>query len=234
MPTFLALPRSFESCLGSAMCLLILPRSLCYIILPTGLLHHMQTCVSKTTQLIKSLYFHVKKLLNTVPTYIAYCIFIIFFYQKILLKMRNKLGQQFVSMKKLCSRSFSANPQTETSTVPKPFSEVPGPKSYPFVGNMLGFCTEDGNRDPTESIHILENAWTQHGDVVKLVAPIFRPNTVFLYDPDHVEQVYRAAGSAPYRPGFDALRYVRQNDPLTNQGASGLLTSNGDEWSSFR
>ena len=148
----------------------------------------------------------------------------------------NKLGQQFVFLKNLCSiRSFSAKPQTEASTPvpPKPFSEVPGPKSYPFVGNMLGFCTEDGNRDPTETIHILENAW-KYGDVVKLVAPIFRPNTVFLYDPDHVEQVYRAAGSAPYRPGFDALRYVRGNDPLTNQGASGLLTSNGDEWSSFR
>ena len=151
--------------------------------------------------------------------------------------MTNKLGQKFAFLKQLCSsRSFSAKPQqTEASaTIPKDFSEVPGPKSYPFVGNMLGFCTEDGNRDPTETIHILENAWNQHGDVVKLVAPIFRPNTVFLYDPDHVEQVYRAAGSAPYRPGFDALRYVRGNDPLTNQGASGLLTSNGDEWSSFR
>ena len=34
--------------------------------------------------------------------------------------------------------------------------------------------------------------------------------------------------------GFDALRYVRGTDPMTNQGAAGLLTSNGEDWSSFR
>lgn len=44
----------------------------------------------------------------------------------------------------------------------------------------------------------------------------------------------RASGSQPLRPGFDALRYVRSKDPLTNQGAMGLLTSEGDQWYNFR
>ena len=47
-------------------------------------------------------------------------------------------------------------------------------------------------------------------------------------------QVYRTAASQPVRPGFDALKHTRAQDPLTNQGASGLLTSRGDEWQTFR
>ena len=92
----------------------------------------------------------------------------------------------------------------------------------------------DVGLDPTESIKIMKYLWSQYGDVFKLEAPLFRPNIVFLFNPDYAEQIYRAAGSTPTRPGFDALRYVRGSDPLTNQGAAGLLTSDGHDWSSFR
>jgi cytochrome P450 len=69
--------------------------------------------------------------------------------------------------------------------------------------------------------------------MVRIDVPI-REDIVFLFNPELCEKVYRAAGGQPLRPGFDALRHTRNQDELTNQGAKGLLTSNGEEWHEFR
>ena len=53
----------------------------------------------------------------------------------------------------------------------------------------------------------LENtaALWEFGDMVRIEVPM-KPPILILFDPEHCETVYRAAGSQPIRPGFDALR----------------------------
>ena len=46
----------------------------------------------------------------------------------------------------------------------------------------------------------------------------------FVFVLDYVEKVYRAAGSQPHRPGFDALKYTRSTDETTKV-AKGSLNS---------
>ena len=116
----------------------------------------------------------------------------------------------------------------------KPYSEVPGPKSYPLIKGVLGFSAPEVGSDPKEAIVIMKHLWKTYGDIVRLEVP-GRPTVVFIFNPDTTEKMYRAAGAQPIRPGFDALRYVRENDPLTNQASSkGLLTSNKQDWYTFR
>ena len=86
--------------------------------------------------------------------------------------------------------------------------------------------------DPTEILKILQHQWETHGDLVLIDVP-FRDPVVFIFNPDYSERVYRASGSQPIRPGFDALRFTRNQDEMT-QTAKGLLTTQGDDWYQFR
>ena len=100
--------------------------------------------------------------------------------------------------------------QLSSSSLPKenlkPFSEVPGLSKWPLLKLISKLDARQG----------LENStyfWNTFGDMVRLEIP-FRPPILLLYDPEDCEKVYRAAGSQPIRPGFDALRYkFNQNKP---------------------
>ena len=152
----------------------------------------------------------------------------------------NRVHTQFDLRKKTKMLSRSLNTSLRyLSTLPnqtvkaKPYSEVPGPKSYPLIKGILGFSAPEVGSDPKENIIILKHLWKLYGDVFRIEIP-GRPSVVFIFDPEVAEKMYRAAGTQPMRPGFDALRYVRENDPLTNQGSKGLLTSNKQDWYNFR
>jgi len=97
---------------------------------------------------------------------------------------------------------------------------------------LLCFLLADGDMDPTEILKILQHQWDTHGDLVLIDVP-FRDPVVFIFNPDYGERVYRASGSQPIRPGFDALRFTRNQDEMT-QTAKGLLTTQGEDWYQFR
>ena len=81
----------------------------------------------------------------------------------------------------------------------KPFSEIPGLTVREVVFGLL----QSDQRKSLENNALL---WETYGDMVKIEIP-FRPPILLLYDPELCEKVYRASGSQPIRPGFDALRY---------------------------
>ena len=70
--------------------------------------------------------------------------------------------------------------------------------------------------DPSEILKILQYQWETCGDLVLVDAP-FREPVVFIFNPDYAEQIYRASGSQPLRPGFDALKYTRNQDEMTQK-----------------
>ena len=70
----------------------------------------------------------------------------------------------------------------------------------------------------------------------QLVQPGKEP-MILLYDPDHVEQIYRAAGPRPDRSGFFALDKKRRGDAALGGDKlklQGLLATKGEEWWEFR
>lgn len=112
------------------------------------------------------------------------------------------------------------------------FRDIPGPKSYPFIGNVLGYSAPGVGRDASQSPRIWEHLNKSFGPLVRLQFPRMAP-TVLVFDPSVAEQVYRHEGDAPIRPAFFSLREakIRNNE---NKSLQGLLTSNGEEWREFR
>ncbi|XP_023344152.1 probable cytochrome P450 49a1 [Eurytemora carolleeae] len=114
----------------------------------------------------------------------------------------------------------------------KGFKHLPGPTSYPFIGNLLGYKAPGVGRSPSQTPHIWKYFNQQFGPLVRLDIPGNKP-MVLVFDPNLAEQVYRNEGVYPIRPGFDSLGYIRSKLKETG-GNQGLITSSGDEWREFR
>ena len=105
----------------------------------------------------------------------------------------------------------------------KSFKQVPGPPKV-----LLALFSRFG--DKTKVVQNFRNLRSRFGDIVKLEIPLRDP-VVLLFNPDHCQIVYKAAGIKPIRPGLDALRYVRESDSSTT---SGLLSNNMKDWSTLQ
>jgi hypothetical protein len=102
----------------------------------------------------------------------------------------NKFAKKFAKMALLlkfsrpqCLRSLrslttSINLADDTTPL-KPFSEIPGPKSYPFIGNLLGFKAPEVGNDPKELLSILDHLWKVHSDMVRIEVPFREPNVFY-------------------------------------------------------
>ena len=113
--------------------------------------------------------------------------------------------------------------QRMSKTAMKSFKQVPGPPKA-----LLALFSRFG--DKTKVTKNFGNLRARFGDIIKLEIP-FRDPVVLLFNPDYCEQVYKAAGNKPIRPGLDAFRYVRDGNPGTT---SGLLSNNMEDWSILR
>ena len=105
----------------------------------------------------------------------------------------------------------------------KSFKQVPGPPKV-----LLALFSRFG--DKTKVVQNFRNLRSRFGDIVKLEIPLRDP-VVLLFNPDHCQAVYKAAGNKPIRPGLDAFRYVRESNSSTT---SGLLSNNMEDWSTLR
>ena len=105
----------------------------------------------------------------------------------------------------------------------KSFKQVPGPPKA-----LLALFSRFG--DKTQVVKNFANLRARFGDMIKLEIPLRDP-VVLLFNPDYCQQVYKAAGNRPIRPGLDAFRYVREGNFKTT---SGLLSNNMEDWSSLR
>lgn len=51
--------------------------------------------------------------------------------------------------------------------------------------------------------------YKKYGPIVKVGNLLGRPDMVFLFDPDDIEQVFRQEDSLPYRPSMPSLDYYK-------------------------
>ncbi|XP_071514365.1 probable cytochrome P450 49a1 [Panulirus ornatus] len=126
--------------------------------------------------------------------------------------------------------STMAETTTSTHAHPRPFSAIPGPKSWPLLGCMPSVLTDpafDGTRMP----RLWESYFRRYGPIFKMdIAGL--GSIVFISDPLDIERLYRETFDNPVRPFFFSLKKVREINRAkyfkTNE--TGILTEHGEEW----
>ncbi|EEB19767.1 cytochrome P450, putative [Pediculus humanus corporis] len=117
----------------------------------------------------------------------------------------------------------------------KPYSEIPGPKPLPFVGNTWRFIPFIGDYKIRSIDQLTLKLYKKYGPIVKIEGLLGRPDMVFLYDADEIEKVFRNEELMPYRPSMPSLNYykhVLRKDFFGN--SAGVIAVHGKDWYDFR
>lgn len=107
-------------------------------------------------------------------------------------KKTDKLAVGFV--RKRSQSAFIENNKSnlveETLSV-KPYSQIPGPKPIPILGNTWRLLPVIGQYDISDVAKLSALFYKEYGKIVKLSGLVGRPDLLFLYDADEIEKVYR-------------------------------------------
>ncbi|XP_044254761.1 probable cytochrome P450 301a1, mitochondrial [Tribolium madens] len=137
------------------------------------------------------------------------------------------------------SRSQSVTPafcpHLENLNDAKPYSEIPGPKPIPILGNTWRLLPIIGQYDVSDVAKLSELFYKEYGKIVKLSGLVGRPDLLFIYDANEIEKIYRQEGPTPFRPSMPCLvRYksVVRKDFFGDVG--GVVGVHGEPWRKFR
>lgn len=104
-------------------------------------------------------------------------------------------------------RSYSAAPPAQV----KPYEAIPGLSSLPILGPIHHFLPVIGEFGPGANLFdMVSTLHEKYGPIVKMQGVLARADFVFLYEPEHIDQVYRSQEANPLRPGFQTLEYYRE------------------------
>lgn len=108
----------------------------------------------------------------------------------------------------------------------KPFTDIPGPKALPKLGNWWRYLLGEYSMDRLHRSGLKK--YGQFGPIVReeIVPGV---NLLLLYTPQDIERMYQLEGPFPSRRSHCALEFYRLSKPdVYNNG--GLLPTNGPEW----
>ncbi|KAF2885238.1 hypothetical protein ILUMI_20930 [Ignelater luminosus] len=160
--------------------------------------------------------------------------------QKIIFKYENIPRILFPQVQRQRSHIAAANPEDvcpyEGSLQDaRPYSEVPGPKSLPILGNTWRLLPIIGQYEISDVAKLSGLFYKEYGKIVKLSGLMGRPDLLFVYDPDEIEKVYREEGPTPYRPSMPCLvkyKSVVRKDFFGD--LPGVVGVHGEPWREFR
>ncbi|KAF4523552.1 hypothetical protein B566_EDAN012000 [Ephemera danica] len=116
----------------------------------------------------------------------------------------------------------------------RPYSEIPGPRPLPLIGNAWRFLPVIGTFPGSDSL-LWQKQMQKYGPISKLTSIPGKRDLVFLFDPRDFETTYRHEGQWPERAMFEALPYYRQVERKEfYQNVGGVLVENGEGWQKFR
>lgn len=105
--------------------------------------------------------------------------------------------QEFITADNVC-------PYNAQETA-KPYSELPGPRPMPILGNTWRLIPYIGQYQISEFAEVCKMLYDKYGKIVRLSNLIGRPDLLFIYDADEIEKVYRREGPTPFRPSMPCL-----------------------------
>ncbi|XP_065086371.1 probable cytochrome P450 301a1, mitochondrial [Ochlerotatus camptorhynchus] len=117
----------------------------------------------------------------------------------------------------------------------RPYSEVPGPKPLPILGNTWRVFPIIGQYKISDVAMISFLLYEHYGRIVRLGGLIGRPDLLFVYDADEIEKVYRNEGPTPFRPSMPSL--VKYKSELRKDffgDLPGVVGVHGEQWREFR
>lgn len=117
----------------------------------------------------------------------------------------------------------------------KPYSDIPGPKAYPLLGNTWRMLPYIGQYDISDVAKLSQLFYQEYGKIVKLGGLVGRPDLLFIYDADEIENVYRNEGPTPFRPSMPCLvRYKSMVREDFFGDIGGVVGVHGEKWKKFR
>ncbi|CAB3372379.1 Hypothetical predicted protein [Cloeon dipterum] len=141
------------------------------------------------------------------------------------------------SVRLIALRPFASQAQEKAadSNGPWPYSQVPGPKAIPVLGNKFRFFPGFAKYDFTNLITLHKQLRDEFGEIVKFGGLEPRRDLLFIYKPEDMETMFRNDGPWPERPSFKALQYYRDvTKKDVFQGLSGVLVDQGPTWQEAR
>ncbi|XP_029669358.1 cytochrome P450 302a1, mitochondrial-like [Formica exsecta] len=145
--------------------------------------------------------------------------------------MYTRVKQRIASgaIKKLFARSCSTNPNHVDRNEPKPFEDIPGPRSLPVIGTLYKYlpCIGEYSFVKLDMNGLLK---------LKRYGPLVREeivpgeSVVWVFRPEDIAEIFKAeAGLHPKRRSHLALlKYRTDRSNIYNNG--GLISTNGTEW----
>ncbi|XP_018568722.1 probable cytochrome P450 301a1, mitochondrial [Anoplophora glabripennis] len=126
-------------------------------------------------------------------------------------------------------------PHSENLERVKPYSEVPGPRPIPVLGNTWRLLPIVGQYDVSDVAKLSSLFYQEYGKIVKLSGLIGRPDLLFIYDADEIEKVYRREGPTPFRPSMPCLVKYKSDIRKNFFGElAGVVGVHGEPWRLFR
>ncbi|KAK7603884.1 hypothetical protein V9T40_004157 [Parthenolecanium corni] len=117
----------------------------------------------------------------------------------------------------------------------KPYSEVPGPKPLPILGNTYRLLPVIGQYKISDVARISFLLYEMFGKIVALRGLIGRPDLLFVYDADEIEKIYRQEGPTPFRPSMPCLvKYKSEVRKDFFGRLAGVVGVHGEAWREFR
>ncbi|XP_034943808.1 cytochrome P450 302a1, mitochondrial [Chelonus insularis] len=122
---------------------------------------------------------------------------------------------------------------TGFTSKPRPFKEIPGPKSLPLIGTLYKYLPFIGEYDFNKLHKTGAKKLSQYGPLVReeIVPGV---NTVWVFRPEDIAEIFKAEiGKYPERRSHLALlKYRKDRSHVYNTG--GLLPTNGPQWYKLR
>lgn len=140
-----------------------------------------------------------------------------------------KLSQLIGLTSRRCmSQSAAAHHLAQADQPIKPFAAIPSPPRLPVLGH-IPLLLKNQNR-----LHkFFDELRQEHGEVFR-VSMQGLGETVVIFNPEHIQQVYSLDGPMPILPGFHALERMRREElPDVFTDTTGLI-SQGEDWYHFR
>ncbi|KAF4527841.1 hypothetical protein B566_EDAN014642 [Ephemera danica] len=125
--------------------------------------------------------------------------------------------------------------QAVPSSAPKPYSEVPGPRPLPLIGNTWRLLPVIGQYTVSDLAKVSQLLLDRYGKIVKMAGLVGRPDLLFVFDADEIERVYRQEGPTPFRPSMPCLVKYKSDVRKDFFGRlPGVVGVHGEPWREFR
>ncbi|XP_060529813.1 probable cytochrome P450 49a1 [Cylas formicarius] len=117
----------------------------------------------------------------------------------------------------------------------KPYSDIPGPKELPIIGNAWRFAPLIGQYRIQELDKVMWSLYNDYGRIVKVGGLVGHPDLLFVFNGEDIRNIFRREEGMPHRPSMPSLHYYKQvMKKEFFDGNEGVIGVHGPKWEVFR